>query len=148
MSAEEMEDAIITRANEYLKPGDILYHLGDVSWSSYDLNKYFSRLNTKHIHLIYGNHDKPKVTQHKNIASYSDIKNLSTNEYQIVLCHYSMQHWRGRGHGAYHLYGHSHGNSKPIGRSMDVGVDTNNFYPYSLDEVITKLKDIPFYDND
>ena len=34
-----------------------------------------------------------------------------------------------------------------ICRSMDVGVDTNNFYPYALEEIVAKLKDKPYYED-
>ena len=55
------DEVIIQRFNEVLRPGDILWHLGDVSWSSFDkLNGFLKRLNTKEVHLIWGNHDKPK----------------------------------------------------------------------------------------
>lgn len=39
--------------------------------------------------------------------------------------------------GSWHLYGHSHGNlpDDPNSLSFDVGVDTNNFKPYSLKDV-------------
>jgi len=34
------------------------------------------------------------------------------------------------------------GTLKGIGKSMDVGVDTNNLYPYHLDEIIEIMKNI------
>ncbi len=44
-------------------------------------------------------------------------------------------------HGAYHLYGHSHGALPGIGRSMDVGAPCVNYTPISMAEVVEKLKD-------
>ena len=40
-------------------------------------------------------------------------------------------------HGAWHLYGHSHGNlpDTPTSLSMDVGVDTHDFRPWHFDEI-------------
>lgn len=35
-----------------------------------------------------------------------------------------------------------YGSLKGIGKSMDVGVDTNNLYPYHLDEIIEIMKNI------
>ena len=58
------------------------------------------------------------------------------------MSHYSMQVWNKSHHGSIHLFGHSHGSLKGIGRSMDVGIDTNNLYPYHLDEILYNLKDI------
>lgn len=55
----------------------------------------------------------------------------------IVLCHYAMRVWDASHHGAWHLYGHSHG-SLPDDRhalSWDVGVDNNNLLPLSVDEI-------------
>lgn len=141
---EEMQEAIIARFNEVIKPGDLLYHLGDVSWSSYPLDKFFSRLNTKEVHLIWGNHDKEKRTVHKNIRSYSHFKYLHLGQNHAVLCHYAMRSWLGKGRGAFQLYGHSHGQLPGEGRQMDVGVDTNNFYPYSWEEIVAKMEKIPF----
>lgn len=74
----------------------------------------------------------------------------------IVLCHYPFFTWEQSHHGAWHLHGHSHGGlgrmnryqkiikSPPTtledGHSMDVGVDTNDFYPYSLSEIALILR--------
>ena len=40
-------------------------------------------------------------------------------------------------HGAWHLYGHSHGNlpDTRTSLSMDVGVDTHDFRPWHFDEI-------------
>lgn len=77
---------------------------------------------------------------------------------QIIMSHYAMRVWNNSHHGSIMLYGHSHGTldemkpefSNPtwIGdnyfiknyRTMDVGVDTNNLYPYHLDEIIDIMK--------
>ena len=39
-----------------------------------------------------------------------------------------------------HCYAHSHGRLQPYGRSMDMGVDTNGFRPYRIEEVVERLK--------
>ncbi len=74
----------------------------------------------------------------------------------IALCHYPFFTWEQSHHGSWNLHGHSHGGlgrmnryqkiieNPPTtledGRSMDVGVDTNDFYPYSLSEVALILR--------
>lgn len=147
-TSDEMDESILKKFNEVLNPGDTLYHLGDVSWSSYNLDRFFGRLNCHQVHLIYGNHDKPKVTFHKSIKSYSDLKSFSIGKEYVVCCHYPMRSWKKRGHGAYHFYGHVHNTMPGIGRSQDVGVDTNNFYPWEWSELYKRLKDQPFYDHE
>ena len=46
----------------------------------------------------------------------------------------------------WHLFGHSHGS--PVGRSMDVGVDTNNLFPYSFQTIKVLLEDKPIFNAD
>lgn len=142
---EEMNAAMIDRTREVVRAGDRVYNLGDVANTSFEVAQYFGNINSKEIHQIWGNHDRPQLIKHKYIRSYSDIKRINVGGIHLVLCHYAMRSWQGKGRGAYMLYGHSHGKLPGQGRSMDVGVDTNNFYPYNLDEIVAKLKDQPFY---
>jgi calcineurin-like phosphoesterase family protein len=142
-SYEEMDEAMIARCNEVVRAGDVLYHLGDVAWSSYDLNKYFGRLNTKNIHLIYGNHDREQQTKHPHIRSYAHYKDIHIDKIGVRLCHYPIQSWRGRSKGSFHLHGHCHGKLTPEGRRMDVGVDTHEFYPWEWSEIRKKLEAVP-----
>lgn len=142
---QAQDESIIKRFNEVLKPGDVLYHLGDVSWSSFNKQgNFLDRLYTREVHLIWGNHDSPKDFRNvTSIRSYSDIKRISIEGQSVVLCHYPMRTWNGKSHGAFQLYGHVHGRMPGIDRQMDVGVDTKDFYPWAWEEVRAKLKDLP-----
>ena len=53
-----------------------------------------------------------------------------------------MRVWNASHRGSIHLFGHSHGNLPDHGKSMDVSADTNNFYPYSIDDIIKKFEKI------
>lgn len=139
---DEMEDVLLENFNSRIKRGDALYILGDVAWSSYKYpsSRFFNRLNSKQIHLILGNHDDKKVMERSRLFAWiGDYKNLHHNQTSLVLCHYPLRTWVGKGHGAYHLYGHVHGRMEGIGRSMDVGVDPLNYFPISAEEVVEKL---------
>jgi calcineurin-like phosphoesterase family protein len=48
-----------------------------------------------------------------------------------------MRVWQHSSRGAWHLYGHSHGNLKDsqAALSMDVGVDTHQFMPWHFEEI-------------
>lgn len=135
-----MDETILERFNDTLKPDDLLYHLGDVAWSTYDLGKFFGRLRTKNIQLILGNHDKHKPSEYRKYFQWvGDIKRVTVCGQSIVLCHYPIRSWLGIGHGSLHLYGHCHGTIPSLGRSMDVGVDTNYFKPYDAEDIVNKL---------
>ena len=55
---DEMDEMLIQKWNEKIKPEDDVYHLGDVGLSSFGkLSKILEKLNGK-IYLINGNHEK------------------------------------------------------------------------------------------
>lgn len=148
-SVEEMNETIIKRFNEVLRPGDLLYHLGDVSYSTYDWKSFFGRLRTKEIHLVWGNHDKYMQKQCKGklpagIRSVADLRHITVDRQSVMLCHYAMRTWPDIGRGGIQLYGHSHGQLPGVGRQMDVGVDTNEFRPWSWDEIKWIMKNTEY----
>lgn len=147
---QEMDEAILTRFNEVIKPGDRLYHIGDVAWSSWPL-RTLHKLNTKQRYLVYGNHDKqrPQAYLDAGFIWAKDYEKITIGSVPVVMFHYPIRSWNGKGHGAVHVYGHCHGTLEPgIGRSMDVGVDTHDFYPYNWDEIYDRTKDIPIFKDD
>lgn len=148
-SAEEMEQVMLEKFNSRIKRGDILYHLGDVCWSSYDMGRFFGQLNTKQCHLILGNHDKKHVGEYKKWFSWvGDYKSITVGSVPVRMFHYPMRSWNAKGHGAIHLYGHCHGTVEPgLNRSMDVGVDPMDFAPISYEEVYERLSKKPIFDD-
>lgn len=66
------------------------------------------------------------------------------NQIDITLSHYAMRTWASSIHGAYHLYGHSHGRlCEPKGMlSFDVGVDVWDYAPIPWEVVVEKMKRI------
>ncbi len=140
----EMDEAIIARWNETVSPGDTVYHLGDFCFrNEASAESYVARLNGK-IHFIRGNHDKHTLRDHAHLfASVSDIKEIEIGHRRIVLCHYPMREWHAAWQGAWHLFGHVHGrlDQQPLGLSLDVGVDSHDFRPWSLAEIEAALKD-------
>lgn len=154
---EEHDEALVANFNSVVKENDILYHLGDWSFGGHEQIKVFrDRLKVKTIHLIKGNHDQNIFKKGSPYAgcfnSLNDVLQFSLKidsqlsgkygKQQFFLSHYSHQVWDQSHHGTIHLFGHSHGTLKGIGRSMDVGVDTNNLYPYHLDEILSYMKNV------
>ena len=130
-SVEEMDAIIIANFNSIVKKDDFCYHLGDFTLK--DGNKYVKMLNGNHI-FIPGGHDK--WIKNKNLNC---IQNFSCDVFDFVLCHYPIDEWEKKYYGSIHLHGHSHGKSVYMKNRLDVGVDTNNFFPYSLNDVINKI---------
>lgn len=158
--AKEMTDCLVSRWNEKISKQDTVYHLGDFTYGhDTDALKLFGKLNFKYLRIIFGNHDDAirqlQHTRYKEQAcvffngSFDEIKIYNQ---EIVLCHYALKVWNKSHHGAWHLYGHSHGTlpDDPYSLSMDVGVDTNDYYPYSFDDIkkvmsLKKFKPVDYH---
>lgn len=142
--AKEMDIAIMKNHNEVVTSSDTVVHVGDFSLiNSFEIvyNNYIKNLNGNHI-FIRGSHDNwmPK--------SYHEIWEKTINGQHIVCCHYAMLVWSRSHYGSWQLFGHSHGglsHGSPviIGKQWDVGVDNNNFYPVSFDQLVEIMKNQP-----
>jgi len=141
--ADEMNEYIIGRWNSNIKKGDTVYHLGDFSWST-RVQYFLDRLHGQ-IHLIRGNHDANIAKKdYRGFAWVGDLKYKTIGGVKMYLSHCSHRVWFGSHRGSIHLFGHSHGTMTEISpRSMDVGVDTNLFSPYSIDEVLAETGGSP-----
>jgi len=136
----EMDKALVANWNRVVKPGDTIYHLGDVAFcctSKYYSDIFFQLNGTKH--LILGNHDK---LAEKHIAMYptawasvQQMKEIDIADQKIVMCHYPMRTWHHSYRGTWQLYGHVHGTFPDYGKSTDVGVDCWDYTPVSFDQL-------------
>lgn len=130
---EEMDEEIIKRHNTLVKQKDTVVHGGDFSLlnSAEDVyRKYINRLNGKHIFMV-GSHDRWL----KGNVRAKHIWEKKIQDQYVVVCHYAMKVWPRSHYGAWQLYGHSHGKLLPQDRQWDIGVDNNDFYPVSFDEI-------------
>ena len=143
-SVEEMDDVITQRWNAVVKQNDDVWHLGDFNYRSKRLaGSYRLKLNGR-IHVVWGNHDDKYAKKYPQLFStVQDVKYLKLNDEKITLYHYAQRVWRNSQHGAWHLFGHSHGHLGDYNRSMDVGVDAHDFTPISFEQVREHLKDRP-----
>lgn len=138
----EMDNDLIERWNDRVRPDDTVFHMGDFSFHNarYTTEKILSRLNG-HLHLIEGNHDKQTSKIAHLFASVSTLTNIKVDNQMIVLCHFPLLSWEGRHRGWWHLHGHCHGNiPDDLGaRRLDVGVDINAYAPVSFQSIRNKL---------
>jgi len=142
-SVEEMDEVLIERWNERVKPSDTVWHLGDFAFhKSYDeLQTLFSRLNGTKC-LVIGNHDYDSTIRLFWHAAES-IATVHIGKQSVILCHYAMRVWNKSHHGSLHLYGHSHGTLPGDSQSLDVGVDAWDYRPVNIDEIRDRLKTLP-----
>lgn len=151
-TVEEHDNTIINNINQVIEPEDVFYILGDfcvgsmesIQKKKIEAYRYYRNLiKCEHIYYIRGNHSPSLKEFHElekpifeSVHEYLEIRYKKSF---ICLFHYRMATWNSMSHGSYHCYGHSH-STGIYGRSMDIGVDSNNFKPWLLDDVIEKLK--------
>ena len=141
-SVAEMDSILIDNLKERLNPKDILYFLGDLTFKEKVAHEFFEIFEDIEIYYIIGNHDSSKVVNvaKKYCTSISQLKNIKIINQSITLCHYAMRVWNKSHYNSWQLYGHSHATLKSIGKQHDIGVDNNNFFPVSFEDLVGIMK--------
>ena len=150
-SVDEMNERIVENWNSVVSPDDHIFILGDVAMGKIILAPpLIKRLNGDKT-LIAGNHDRTLRRLegiHDLFLSIRDYRCMTAYGVGIVMSHFPMASWEGMGNGAVHLHGHLHGNAVQIidadkKRIKDVGMDTNNLFPYDLKTLVEEIKKKP-----
>lgn len=132
-SVGEMDDALINRHNSKVLPDDLVISVGDFSFRNRTPSRHYrQRLNGRFL-FVKGNHDK-----HPEKAGFEwvyDVVLVTIDTTPVWVSHYPHLSWPRYGRGAIHVWGHCHGTVQGKPRSMDVGVDTNHFDPYSWEQI-------------
>lgn len=158
-SLEHMNDTLVNNINEVVGQDDILIHLGDWSFGGFEMIEEFrSRIFCKNVHLTFGNHDH-HIRRNKGgvqdlFSSTQDYLHLDLripkgkemDKLTLVCMHFPIASWDGMNDGVIHLHGHVHlPKHQRIGQGkvMDVGVDGNDLFPISIQEIRTIMRDRP-----
>lgn len=155
VDVEEMHTELIKRWNSVVGDNDIVYFLGDLSFTRDELTKWFIYSLKGRINFILGNHDKmkdiSKLGRWENIHEYGTeinvkdddtIASRGSNGYQrIIMSHYPILSWNKSHYGAWHLHGHCHGSLIKSNQDyykrkvMDVGCNCIDYTPISYTQV-------------
>ena len=141
-SVEEMDKALIRNWNEAVRPDDVVYIVGDLSWNEGRApTRYLARLNGRK-HLIRGNHDTGIADAWRFFEyceSVTDFLELDDGGSHVILCHYPILHEKG----GYMVHGHLHNQRnhayqllRTLPRVLNAGVDVNFYRPVTLAELI------------
>ena len=137
---EEMDEELIKRFNERVKPDDKCYILGDVALNRRALPT-IGRLNCKDMVLIKGNHDLFRLEEYT--PYFRDIRAYMVFE-DVLLSHIpvhpqSLDRWKGQ------IHGHLHHDlvlkdGIPDLRYFNACVEQHDFAPILLQDAISILK--------
>jgi calcineurin-like phosphoesterase family protein len=149
---EEHDQDLIRKWNELVQPNDIVYYLGDFAYKcSMSYAQYiFWSLNGKKI-LISGNHDHKLANKFTNsweeICQIKRIEVTKSNggKQLLLLGHRPFLTWESK---CWHFHGHTHSNIEKLNNNLkapdhhsiqirkDIGIDTNDGYPYNLQNLV------------
>ncbi|UUG69527.1 phosphoesterase [Streptomyces phage Sham] len=159
-SVDEMNEVMIERWNTVVKPDDVVIHLGDVALGKIaETLPLIGRLNGYKV-LVPGNHDrvfsgeKPRVRERfipEYLKVFQKIQRetvwVSKDDRPYALASHFPYSGDSTGkdrhadkrpldNGLPLIHGHVHDSWKHNGRMFNVGVDVNNFFPVSEDEIV------------
>ena len=158
-SIAEMNEVLVNNWNNIVRPGDIVYHVGDfINPRGTRANKFLDRLNGT-VFLAQGNHDSKKALYR--FPQWAPRYYLNVGDYKFLLQHYPEypdglkdQYTEDRRlfvdkrdyEVDFILSGHIHNNhfdrnDKKVGRlwtgrSLNLSVEVHNYCPIPLDTVI------------
>ena len=153
-SVWEMNKELVARYNEVVSKNDDVYVLGDLMLNNDQAGLACIKNLKGNIHVIRGNHDtNTRITQYSscwNIVEICEGKYFNYKNYHFYLSHYPCicSNWdydkplKAR---TISLCGHTH-TQDPF-KDFDKGlifhceVDTNNCYPWNINDIITKIKE-------
>ena len=149
----EMNETIVNNWNSIVNMGDQIYVLGDLMLNDNDTGIKLIKQLKGDIHIIRGNHDTDTRMQLYNdcynIVEITEGQFFKYDKYHFYLSHYPCivsnydadKPLKAR---TISLCGHSHTKDKfqdiDKGLIFHVELDTNNCYPWLLDDIIEDIK--------
>lgn len=135
-SVEEMNEVMIKNWNSVVKPGDIVYHLGDVVMGNFSHDHFahmWARLNGRK-RLILGNHDD--VSYLAKGAFFEKVMLWRAwNDKNLLFTHVPI-HQDSIHKNRINVHGHTHDKGSPKGPYKSVCVELNNYTPVNLEELV------------
>jgi calcineurin-like phosphoesterase family protein len=141
-SVEDMNEHMIQRWNEVVKPGDKVYHLGDVVFG--DNKVEWMDINMPRLmgskRLVFGNHDEPSHFVGKGHFQKTSLWRIF-KEFNILLTHVPVHEstvMEGRGGSnrpMLNVHGHIHQNESPSQFHHCVCVEHTDYRPVNIEDL-------------
>jgi calcineurin-like phosphoesterase family protein len=149
-SVQEMDECMLENWNSVVKPGDKVYHLGDVMMGSKEqFTKFWNRLNGSK-RLIVGNHDDIKFLTTGGFFAKIQMWRMFP-EFGLMLTHVpihinSLYRYPNKDgtdgltepEALLNVHGHIHQNPSPPGPYRCVCVEQINYTPINIEELRIK----------
>ena len=150
---DEMDEHMIQRWNSVVKPGDIVYHLGDVVIDKNNEDRTWFKQNWPRLNggkrLIVGNHDDIKFLASGGFFSKVLMWRMFP-EFGLLFSHVPLHpssllryvdqdaEWPDGQETLMNVHGHIHQNSSPEGPYRNVSVEAIDYTPVNIEELRIK----------
>ena len=137
-SIQEHDEKLINNWNSVVKPGDKVYHLGDVTFG--DKGRYIGSIHNR-LHgkkrLIVGNHDDVKflAPYFEKVMLWRMFRDLGLLLTHVPVHRSTLGEGRFDGKGMINVHGHIHSNPSPEGPYKCVCVEQINYTPINIEEL-------------
>lgn len=146
-NVDEMDEFMMDCWNSVVKPGDKVYHLGDVVFGDRDkFKKMWPKLNGSK-RLIVGNHDDIKWLSSGGFFKEVYLERKFKEE-RLHLSHIPLHQSQleggapGSGNLYVNVHGHIHGNPTPVGRYINVSVEVINYTPVAFEDIQVQAQEL------
>ncbi len=142
----EMNEELVKRWRDTVKPEDIVFHLGDFSFANQEITSRIINVLTGTIIFLKGNHERYPKSIIESLVIRHDGHSIHLNHYperanplMVSLCGHVHEKWLIQYHHVIPIYKDEQLPSKgfPI---INVGVDRWDFRPVSFDQIQSVIK--------
>lgn len=134
---ETMNEDLVKNWNSVVKPDDLVYHLGDVSFQNKANLAIVDRLNGKK-KLVLGNHDRHPMPEY---LKCFDQVHMFYELPDLVLTHYPMHIGTVRERYNVNVHGHIHEKDINSGNYFNVSVENIDYTPIELSVLMKRIKE-------
>lgn len=141
---DEMDEHMIEVWNAHIKPGDLVWHLGDIAFDKQKfVDKILNRLHGK-LRVTIGNHDDVKFLA--GLGRFQKLVESRRFDDRMFIASHRPLHsdnlWNHRKQCVVaNVIGHIHQNDPPAGPYVNVCVERTNYAPVHIDEVELRVRE-------
>ena len=140
-SVKHMNEYMVDMWNECVKPGDKIYHLGDVTFKYGEAWRLIAeRLNGRK-RLLLGNHDQLKGTNLDRYFEKVELWRVFGAE-GFICSHVPMHISNFRHKVVLNVHGHIHQNDSPDQNYFNVCVEKTGYRPVHMDTILERVKSL------
>lgn len=131
--------------NIYLVPGNHDHHIKKNKLIECDIDWCYNNIKN-FLDLSLPCPEKISVPSQQLFNILPELTKIVIDKQEIILSHFPLEEWENMDRGSIHLHGHCHHTKdytdlNMYNKRMDVGLDWEEFRPYSIDEILEIMKE-------